>query len=86
MENKKRKKYPCECRVPENSKERLFFNEQCKVEENNKMAKTRDLFRKIGEIKETFHARMHRINNGNNKDVTEAEEIKRRWQEYTEKL
>ena len=78
MENKKRKKYPCECRVPENSKERLFFNEQCKVEENNKMAKTRDLFRKIGEIKETFHARMGSIKDRNGKDLTEAEEIKKR--------
>ena len=50
------------------------------------MGKTRVLIKKIGDTKETFHARMHRINNGNNKDVTEAEEIKRRRQEYTEKL
>ena len=79
MENKEEKeKYPCECRVPENSKERLFFNEQCKVEENNRMAKTRDLFRKIGEIKETFHARMGSIKDRNGKDLTEAEEIKKR--------
>ena len=64
-----------------------FLSEQCKeTEENNSIGKTRDHIKKIGEIKETFHARMHRINNGNNKDVTEAEEIKRRWQEYTEKL
>ena len=62
----------------------MFFNEQCKVEENNKMAKTRDLFRKIGEIKETFHARMGTIKDRNVKDLTEAEEIKKQWQEYTE--
>ena len=62
MENKEEKeKYPCECRVPENSKERLFFNEQCKVEENNRMAKTRDLFKETEDIKGTFHARMSTI-------------------------
>ena len=48
-----KEKYPCECRVPENSKERLFFNEQCKVEENNRMGKTSDFFMKTGE-RESF--------------------------------
>ena len=64
-----------------------FFNEQCKeIEENNRMGKTRDLFKKIGDTKETFHARMGMIKDKNSKDSTEAEEIKKRWQEYTEEL
>ena len=63
---------------------KAFLSNQYK--EKNRMGKTGDLFKKIGEIKETFHARMDRINNGNNKDITEVEEIERRWQEYTEKL
>ena len=50
------------------------------------MGKTRDLFRKIGEIKGTFHARVDTIKDRNGKDLTEAEEIKKRWQEYTEEL
>ena len=56
------------------------------IEENNRMGKTRDLFKKIGDIKETFHAKMGTIKERNSKDLTEAEEIKRRWQEYTEEL
>ena len=64
---------------------KTFFNEQCKeVEENNRIGKTRDLFKKIEDIKGTFHARMGMIKNRNGKDLTEAEEIKKRWQEYTE--
>ena len=50
------------------------------------MEKTRDLFKKIGDIKETFHERMGTIKDRNGKDLTEAEEIKKRWQEYTEEL
>ena len=50
------------------------------------MGKTRDLFKKIGEIKETFHARKGTIKDRNSKDITEAEEIKKRWQEHTEEL
>ena len=50
------------------------------------MGKTRDLFKKIGDTKETFHARMGMIKDKNSKDSTEAEEIKKRWQEYTEEL
>ena len=66
---------------------RAFLNEQCKeVEENNRMGKTRDLFKKIGDIKGIFHARMGMIKNRNSKDLTEAEEIKKRWEEYTEEL
>ena len=62
---------------------RAFLNEQCKeIEENNRMRKTRDLIKKIGDIKATFHARMGTIKDS--KDLTEAEEIKQRWQNYTE--
>ena len=64
---------------------KVFFNEQCKeVEENNKMGKTRDLFKKIADINGVFHTKMGMINDRNSKDLTEAEEIKRRWQDYTE--
>ena len=64
---------------------RAFLNEQCKeVEENNRMGKTRDLFKKIGDIKGIFHARMGMIKNRNSKDLTEPEDTKKRWQEYTE--
>ena len=63
---------------------KAFFNEQCReIEENNRMGKTRDLFEKTGDIKGTFHARMRRRKDKNGKDLTEAEEIKKRWQEYT---
>ena len=64
-----------------------FFNEQCKeIEGNNIMRKTRDLFKKIRDIKGTFHARMDVIKDRNGKDLTEAEEIKKRRQGYTEEL
>ena len=63
------------------------LREQCKeVEENNRKRKTRDLFKKSGDIKGTFHARMGTIKDRNSEDLTEAEEIKKRWQEYTEEL
>ena len=59
-----------------------FLSEQCKeIEENNRTGKTRDLFKKIGDIKGTFHSRMGIIKYRNGKDLTEAEEIKKRWQE-----
>ena len=64
-----------------------FFSNQCKeIEENNRMGKTRDLFKKIGDIKGTLHAKMDSIKDRNGMDLTEAEDIKKRWQEYTEKL
>ena len=64
-----------------------FLNQQCKdIEENERMGKTRDLFRKIGASKGTFHARMGTIKDRNSKDQREAEETKKRWQEYTEEL
>ena len=62
-------------------------NEQCvKLEGINRRGKTRDLFRKIGDIKGMFHAKMGPIKDRNGKDLTEAEDIKKRWQEYTEEL
>ena len=61
-----------------------FLSVQFKeIEENNRKGKTRDLFKKIGAIKEAFHARMDTINDRNGKDLREAEQIKKRWQEYT---
>ena len=66
---------------------KAFFSEQCReIEGNTGKGKTRDLFKKIGDTKETFHARMGMIKDKNSKDSTEAEEIKKRWQEYTEEL
>ena len=64
-----------------------FLDERCKgIEENNKMGKTRDLFKKPGDIKGKFHARMGTIKDRNSNDLPETEEIKKRWQEYTEEL
>ena len=64
-----------------------FFSDQCKkIEENNRMGKTRDLFKKIRDTKETFHAKMGPIKDRNGMDLTEAEDIKKSWQEDTEEL
>ena len=66
---------------------KAFLTDQCKeIEENNRMGKTRDLFKKIRDTKGTFHAKMGSIKDRNGMDVTEAEDIKKRWQEYTEEL
>ena len=66
---------------------KAFLSDQCiEIEENNRMGKTRDLFQKIRDTKETFYAKMGWIKDRNDKDLTEAEDIKRRWQEYTEEL
>ena len=66
---------------------KAFLNDQCKeMEENKRMGKTRDLFKKIRDTKGTFHAKTDLIKNRNTMDVTEAEDIKKRWQEYTEEL
>ena len=66
---------------------KAFLSDQCKeIEENNRMGRTRDLFKKIRDIKETFHAKMGSIKDRNGMDLTEAEDIKKRWQEYTEQL
>ena len=64
-----------------------FFSNQCKEKkENNRMGKTRDLFKKIRDTKGTFHAKMGSTKDRNGMDLTEAEGIKKRWQEYTEEL
>ena len=67
---------------------KAFLRDQCKVkEENNRIGKTRDLFKKIRDTKGTFHERMcTKIKDRNGMDLTEAEDIKKRWQEYTEEL
>ena len=66
---------------------KAFLRDQCKeIEENNSMGKTRDLFKKIRDTKENFHAKMSTIKDRNGMELTEAENIKKRWQEYTEKL
>ena len=66
---------------------KAFLSDQCKeIEENNKMGKTRDLFKKIRDTKGTFHAKMGSIKERNGKELTEAEEINKRWKEYTEEL
>ena len=64
---------------------KAFLSDQCKeIEENNRMGKTRDLFKKVRDAKGTFHAKMGSIKDRNCRDLTEAEDIKKRWQEYTE--
>ena len=66
---------------------KAFLSDQCKeIEENNRMGKTRELFKKIRDTKGTFHAKMGTIKDRSGRDLTEAEDIKKRWQEYTEEL
>ena len=66
---------------------KAFFSDQCKeIVENNRMGKTRDLFKKIRDTKGTFHAKMGSIKDRNGMDLTEAEDIKKKWQKYTEEL
>ena len=66
---------------------KVFLSNQCKeIEENNRIGKTRDLFKKIRDIKGTFHAKTGSIKDGHGMDLTEAEDIKKRWQEYIEEL
>ena len=66
---------------------KAFLSDQCKeIEETNRMGKTRDLFKKIRDTKGIFHAKMGSIKDRNGMDLTEAEDIKKRWQEYTEEL
>ena len=88
--------YLSECRVPKNSKEReireirkrdkkAFLSDQCKeIEENNRIAKTRNLFKKIRDTKGTIYAKMGTVKDRNGMDLTETEDIKKRWQEYTD--
>ena len=66
---------------------KTFFSDQCKeIEENNGIKKTRDLFQKIRDTEGTFHAKMGSIKDRNGMELTKAEDIKKRWQEYTEEL
>ena len=66
---------------------KAFLSDECKeIEENNRMGNTRDLFKKIRDTKRTLHAKIGTIKDKNGMDLTEAEDIKKRWQEYTEKL
>ena len=66
---------------------KAFLSDQCKeIDENNRMGKTKDLFKKIRDTKGTFHAKMGTVKDRNGMDLTEADDIKKRWQEYTEEL
>ena len=66
---------------------KAFLSDQCKeIEENNRMGKTRDLFKKTRDTKGTFHAKMGSIKDRNGMDLTEAEDIKKRWEKYSEEL
>ena len=74
-------------RIARRDLKKAFLSYECKeIEENNRVGKTRDLFKKIRDTKGTFHAKMGSIKERNGMDLTEAEDIKKRWQEYTEEL
>ena len=73
-------------RIGRRDKKAFFSNQSKEIEEKNRMGKTRDLFKKIRDTKGTFHAKMGSIKDINGLDLTEAEDIKKRWQEYTEEL
>ena len=73
-------------RIARRDKKAFLSDQRKEIEENNRMGKTRDLFKKIRDTKGTFHAKMGSIKDRNGVDITEAEDIKKRWQEYTEEL
>ena len=73
-------------RIARRDKKAFLSDQRKEIEEKNRMGKTRDLFKKIRDSKGTFHAKMGLINDRNAMDLTEAEDIKKRWQEYTEEL
>ena len=73
-------------RIARRDKKAFLSNQRKEIEENNRMGKTRDLFKKIRDTKGTFHAKMGTIKDRNDTDLTDAEDIKKRWQEYTEEL
>ena len=84
---RKGKRHPSECRVSKIAKsdKKAFLSDQCKeIEENNRIGKTRDVFKKIRDNKGIFHGKMGTIKNRNGMDLTEADNIKTRWKEYTE--
>ena len=73
-------------RIARRDKKAFLSDQHKEIEENNRMGKTRDLFKKIRDTKGTFHAKMGSIKDRIGRDLTEAEDIKKRWQEYTEEL
>ena len=73
-------------RIAQRDKKAFLCDQGKEIEENNRMGKTRDLFKKIRDTKGTFHAKMGSVKDRNGMDLTEAEDIKKRWQEYTEEL
>ena len=73
-------------RIARRDKKAFLSDQHKEIEENNRMGKTRDLFKKIRDTKGTFHAKMGYIKDRNGMDLTEADNIKKRWQEYTEEL
>ena len=73
-------------RIARRGKKAFLSDQRKEIEENNRMGKTRDLFNKIRDTKGTFHEKMGSIKDRNGMDLTEAEDIKKRWQEYTEEL
>ena len=76
-----------EFQIIQRKDKKAFLSDQWKeIDENNRMGKTRELFKKIGDTKGIFHAKMGTIKDRNGTDVTEVEDIKKRWQEYTEEL
>ena len=86
-ENERYKHLNAEFQTIARRDKKAFFSDQCKeIEANNRMGKTRDLFKKITDIKGTFHAKMGSIKDRNGMDLIEAEDIKKRWEEYTEEL
>ena len=86
-EKERNKHLNAEFQITERRDKKAFISNQCKeIEENNRMGKTRALFKKIRDTKGTFHAKMGSIKDRNGMDLTEAEDINKRWQEYTEEL
>ena len=86
---RKGKIYPFECKIPKNSQrdKTAFLSDQWKeIEDNNRMGKIWDLFKKIRDAKGTFHARMGTIKDRNGRDLREVEDTEKRWQEHTEEL
>ena len=73
-------------RIARRDKKNFLSDQRKEIEENDRMGKTRDLFKKIRDIKGTFHAKMSTIKDSNGMDLIEAEDIKKRWQQYTEEL
>ena len=73
-------------RIARREKKAFLSNQRKEIEENNRLGKTRDIFKKIRDTKGKLHAKMGTIKNRNGMDLTEAEDIKKRWQEYTEEL